>query len=411
MDKETLTIKESIELVIDEMIKLGYQTATINAYKRIWQKFIKFSEKASAANFTEELGFSFLKETYNWPNPDGYQRKPAHAARCIRTLGDFKKHGMILRGRYVTIKEWHTNFQPTLNDFKQYAFTNDISEKTIFRIEQLLDKFFTYLYKNGITECSNITLNEIDGFSQTLSGYAKKTLAVSMYSLRIFLTYLYESKILDIDLRKHVPTIRHVNRRSIPTTWSKEESEKILNSVERTNPTGKRDYVILLLMAKLGLRQCDIISLTFKNLDWENNLIKIIQTKTKRSLALPMTNDIGNAIIDYLQNARPKSDLPFVFLKQVYPFQQMKTVYMLMDKYVRISGVKRKPGGTKGPHTLRHSLAGRMLENQIPVEIISAVLGHSSIHSTNDYLKINFRAISECAIDPDEIFDGGFNGE
>jgi len=411
MSSKNKKIDEIIALTNEKMIEMDYNPNTIYIYKRFWKQFSCYSNQRGIHHFEEELGFRFLKEIHNWPNPEGHSRDSQYAARAIRVLGDFQLHKTILRGKAVTIKVWRENFQKDFDSFIKYLSTQNISDSSISRIEQVVDKFLTHLVEKGIKRCSEITYQEIESFINTLSGYAKKTLSVNMYSLRVFLGYLHTSKDLHQDLRKKVPTIRNVNRRSLPSTWTKEETKKIIESVERTNPCGKRDYAILMIMAKLGLRQCDIINLTFEHFDWSNGLLKLTQVKTKKSLTLPIPEDVGNAIIDYLKNGRPQSNLPFVFLKQTYPFEQMKTVYMIMDKYVKLAGVKRRPGGQKGSHTLRHSLAGRLLENQTPIEIISAVLGHSSIHSTNDYLKVDFKSLAECAIDPDESVVGGLGNE
>ena len=409
MHKKIMKIDELISSANEKMLEMDYRPSTMLSYQNVWKQFIKFSNKKGITDFDEAAGFLFLKEIHNWPNEEGHTSYSRHAARSIRVLGDLQIHGTILRSKYVTIKNWQETFQKDLDGFKKHMSTQNVSENTVSRIGQVLDKFFIHLTEKGLKNCSEISRKEIDSFAKTLSGYAKKTLAVSMYGLRVFLGYLHENNILDDDLRKKVPTISYVNRRSLPSTWTKEETKKIIESVERTNPCGKRNYAILLIMAKLGLRQCDIINLTFDNLDWNNGLLRLTQTKTKRALTLPIPNDVGNAIIDYLKNGRPQSDSNFVFLKQSYPFEQMTTVYMIMDKYLKLAGIKRKPGGQKGSHTLRHSLAGRLLENQTPIEVISAVLGHSSIHSTTDYLKVDFTALTECAIDPDELLEGGVN--
>lgn len=401
-EKCKVTMDELINRTVDEFTRMAYSPVTINAYKGIWKLLSKHATEQGISEFSEQLGTNFLKNVFNWPSEEKNTKQMVHAARAVRVLGDMQAHGIVLRSKHIKTPEVENAFTVTLHQFKSYVAAK-LSPGSIHRIEQVATKFFDYLIAQEIENCSDISSRHIDGFAGTLSGYAKKTLAVSMYGLRVILEFLYANGMLEADLRKAVPTVTHVNRRNVPATWSKEETDRILDAIDRINPCGKRDYAVLMTIAKLGLRQCDIIGLKFENIEWEKCTLSITQNKTKRPLTLPLPEDVGNAIIDYLKNGRPPSDEPYVFIKHVYPFDQMCTVYMLMDKYVRLAGIKRKPGQPRGPHTLRHTLAGRMLENQTPIEIISAVLGHSSVNSTLDYLNIDLGLLAECAIDPEEV--------
>ena len=401
MTKVEISVNRLIDLATDEMLKLDYKPSTIKTYLNIWKSFLKYAEEQNAKEFSERLGADFLKFFHGWPSERENTSYKRRAARSIRVLGDFRLHGLILRGKRITRRNWEDCYAEEMLRFKSFAGER-LSPASVFRVEQVIMKFFEYLLAQGVTNCSGVLIPHITGFAETLSGYAKKTLSLSMYSLRIFLDFLHKENVLDTDLRKHVPTITHVKRRNIPSTWSKDETDKIISAVDRGNPCGKRDYAILLTIARLGLRQSDIVNLRFDNIDWHKCAISINQTKTKRLLVLPLPEDVGDAIINYLQFGRPPSDEPFVFLKHIPPFEQMKNVYALMDKHVRIAAITRKQGGQKGPHSLRHSLAGRMLEKNVPIETISAVLGHASVESTSEYLKIDVHSLSECMIDPEE---------
>ena len=397
-----VTVNEIINQATDELTRLGCSPITIRQYQNTWKRLEKYSSEHSNSEFSEQMGAAFLKDVFNWPSGEKNTKQMVHAARAVRVLGDMQLHGLILRNKRVSAPKKENNFMDVLHQFKTHGAAK-LSPKSIIRIEQVLDKLFDYLLAQGVNDCGSISHSHIDGFAGSLSGYAKKTLALSMYSLRVFLEFLYTKGLLETDLRKAVPTITHVNRRNIPATWSKEETDKILNAIDRANPCGKRDYAILLAIAKLGLRQSDIVGLRFDNINWVKCTLTIIQSKTRHPLVLPLPEDVGSAIIDYLKNGRAPSAEPYVFIKHVYPFDKMQTVYMLLDKYVRLAVIKRKSGQPKGPHTLRHSLAGRMLEKRIPIETISAVLGHKSTNSTLDYLKIDLSSLAECAVDPEGV--------
>jgi integrase len=93
----------------------------------------------------------------------------------------------------------------------------------------------------------------------------------------------------------------------------------------------------------------------------------------------------------------------YVFVKHVPPFDQLKTVFMILGKHIRRAGIKMRPGSRKGAHSLRHSLASRLLDNNVPVETIAAILGHPDPNVTYDYLKVGFKALADCALDPEEV--------
>ena len=396
------SLRKLIDRATDEIIKLDYTANTTAFYRRTWKRFEAYSTVRGISEFSEQIGAEFLKSVYGWPSEARNTSYMNAAARAVRVLGDLLRHGIILRCKRIIRREWEDYYAETLDQFKNYAKPK-LTHGSIFRIEQVLSDFFTYLLAHDILDCTHISPKYIEGFAATLSGYAKKTLAICMYGLRVFLGFLYAEGIVDNDLRASVPSLTYVNRRNVPTTWSKEETERIINAVDRANPCGKRDYAILLTIARLGLRQSDITGLMFEHIDWPKCTISIVQAKTKRPLSLPLPEDVGNAIIDYLKNGRPPCEDPYVFLKHTPPFGQLHSVYMLLDKHVRLAKIKRPVGGPKGPHTLRHSLAGRLLENGVTVETISAVLGHTLSNSTLDYLKIDTSSLSECALDPEGV--------
>jgi integrase len=401
--EKTKTLSQLMELAEQELLGNGCRSSTIYGYKGFWKRLEKYANNAGIASFSESLGCDFLKTEFGWPNPHGNSKNANAAARAVRVLGDYQLHGYILRSKGIVIKEWEKHFKDEMESFKEYLAGKGLSKGSVFRTEQVIQKLFAYLVSQGLVDCGALEPSHIEGFVKTLAGYAKKTLAVSMYSLRLFITYLGKTGRSNIGLEKKVPSLRYVNRRNIPSTWTRDETERILGAVDTENPCGKRDYAILLMIARLGLRQSDIINLTFESFDWAKGVLTLTQTKTQKPLTLPLPKDVGEAIIDYLKNGRPESDEPFVFLKHQYPFGQMNCVYMLMNKHISLAGLERRKGEHKGPHSLRHSLAGRMLENHTPIETISAVLGHSSVNSTLDYLKIDIGALLECALDPDEV--------
>jgi integrase len=181
----------------------------------------------------------------------------------------------------------------------------------------------------------------------------------------------------------------------------------MLGMVDRGNPVGQRDYAILLLVAKLGIRVGDVKALKLADLDWHNQEIRFFQEKTGNAVTYPILKDIGWAIIQYLKEGRPKeSTSPYLFIRMHAPFEEFgenANLYNMITKYTRLAGIKVPKGRRRGLHSLRHTLAGALLEQGTPLPIISDILGHANPKSTAVYLRTSFENLKVCALDPEEV--------
>ena len=181
---------------------------------------------------------------------------------------------------------------------------------------------------------------------------------------------------------------------------------KLLNEIDRGSPRGKRDYAILLLAYRLGLRIGDIRVLKLDNIDWEAETISIIQSKTKIPLTLPLTNEVGNALIDYIKTVRPKAHYREVFLKlrpPFKPFSQNTRFYDLIAQWRKIAGIQFKSRQHQGFHSLRHTLATHLLEENTPFSLIASILGHASMNSTMIYAKASVETLRQVALPMQEV--------
>ncbi len=197
-----------------------------------------------------------------------------------------------------------------------------------------------------------------------------------------------------------IPRYNYKSQAQLPSTFSREEIKVLLKSIDRGNPRGRRDYAILLLATKLGLRASDLAGLKFEHILWEQHKITFQQMKTKRSIILPLLPEIGNAIIDYLQNGRPHSEDSHCFLQLISPYRPIdrNSIGNIVNYHLRMSGINCKDR-KHGTHALRHSLAGNLLNNKTPIPVISEVLGHASSETTMYYLRIDLSSLKQCSLD------------
>ena len=243
----------------------------------------------------------------------------------------------------------------------------------------------------------------IGAFVATLAGYQAKTVEHKLCAVRSFLRFAGSDGLVDGAVLEAVPAAKSSRQARIPSVWDPADVTKILQAVDRGNPCGRRDYAIILLITRLGLRGIDVKRLRFGDLDWPGNRLSVVQAKTGHRVQLPLLKDVGWAIIDYVRSGRPRSDCPEVFIRHtapIGPFSGQDHLHQILVKHARTAHVPLGEKRRHGMHSLRHTLATR-LEDGTPVEQIADILGHQSVASTGAYLKSSLGLLAKCALDPD----------
>ncbi len=285
-----------------------------------------------------------------------------------------------------------------------------LHKSTIFIHECHLSRFLHFLNNNNIEAITTVRIIHILDYIKSISNSTKASPHKSIQVLRGFFRYLHTTRILEMDFSIMIPKSNYKPQPKLPSTYSKEEVEKLIVSVERSSFMGRRDYAIILLAARLGLRNSDIANLKFENLFWEQNMIRLFQYKTDKEIELPLLSKVGNAIIDYLKYSRQHSEEPYVFLTSrspVKPLTIMATSSIVQRAFAK-SGIDIK-NRRHGPHALRHSLAQRLLEQQTMLPVISEVLGHENTESTRYYLRVDLSSMQQCALDVPPVSPSFYN--
>ena len=156
---------------------------------------------------------------------------------------------------------------------------------------------------------------------------------------------------------------------------------------------------IMLLAIRCGLRDSDICGLRFDGIDWYKETININQRKTDKPLVLPLLDDVGNAIIDYVENERPDANCPYIFLRNQRPYERMESAYSVCSKIFNKLEIRTSNNKGKGIHVFRYTLAKRLLETQIPHQIITDTLGHVSNNSDKYYYSMEEDKLKMCCLD------------
>ena len=216
-------------------------------------------------------------------------------------------------------------------------------------------------------------------------------------ALRMFLRFLIAKGDCIVGLEEAIPTVAHWRLANLPRYLPPEEVEHVIASCGRLSPVGRRDRAILLLLARLGLRAGDVVHLRLSDIDWKNASIQVCG-KSRRQTRLPLTQEIGQAIVDYLRDGRPRSSADTVFVRCRAPFRSFRShcaVSVIVDRALRRAGVVRPSRGAA--HLLRHSVATSMLRQGASLQNIADILRHSSIETTRIYAKVDITALRQIA--------------
>jgi len=322
--------------------------------------------------------------------------------RVAQMLGDYAVHGAVLRRYSRSVDKLSREDADTVARFQVWLRAADRAVSTVRTYGTVAGEFVAFTgTRGGVARCDAAA---VEAFVATLTGYQVKTVEQKLCALRSFLTFASTDGLIDALVADAVPAARSSKQAGVPSVWGPGEVERILEAIDRGNPCGKRDYAIVLLIARLGLRGIDLKRLEFGDFDWPGNRLSVTQAKTGDRVQLPLLKDVGWAVIDYIRDGRPVCDCPQVFVRHtapIGPFSDQDHLHQILVKHARAAHVPISEKRRHGMHSLRHTLATRLMEDGTPLEQIADILGHQSVRSTGVYLKSSLGLLAKCALDPD----------
>lgn len=367
-----------------------------------WEKLGKWMDTHGHTCFSKEVAKLYCEETLGFfilpPNTVKAQRR---SLRAIRLLVSFQE-SQSLETRSPRVD--HTLIGPLAQEgeaFLRYLESLGRKEGTLEHTRYRLNLFLNFIKdKEGLPQSLGIT--DIEAFVE--SAVARKSgVGPCCTVLKFFFTFLYNRGLLNKNIAVLVPKVKAPNyRNKLPSTYSEEEIQQILNSPDRSSALGKRDYLVLLLASEYGLRASDIATIEFGAFDWDANTITHRMQKTGDVIKLPLLSEVGNALIDYVQNGRPETQAPQVIvrhqgLKRGQPYDGDR-IYFIVREHIKSAGIKDWQKRRCGPHALRSSLATRLRQQNYSISVISQTLGHRSTRSTSCYVKVDIASLGKCPL-------------
>ena len=407
-DRPRTALERVIVSAVHAMKDEGYPDCTCVRRCLIWRHLLKFAAERNIDNMTAELYGEFLVARQP-PVPlseRAMRRRMEPTRSAMQSLMYFATHG-VWKSRFLTKTRpvlpvlFAQDLRAYLDDLEN---VRHLSPRTVRARQDVLEQFFVFLEGGGVIRWTDMTASQITAFFASTTHLRAVSLETRSYVLRLFFRFLLATDKVDRDWSAHVPRFRRFMDQGIPSVWPGNKVATLLNSIARKSPCGKRDYAMLLLASRLGMRSGDIRTLRLDSLRWDDERIEYVQDKTGRKATLPLTEEVGTALIDYLLHGRPRSLHREVFLRVKAPYRPLGPA---MD-YI-IKGLCRKakvelPSGHAGMHSLRHTLAQQLLSNETPLETIAGILGHTTLNVTRVYAKVDLKQLRTAALDPEEVY-------
>ena len=400
-----VTVSALVSGLDAELQRLGYKDSTLVWYRGCWGRVERFFAARGVDEFSLDVAMAWVDESCGFfakERSGTLKANDVYLFRVAQMLGDYAVHGTVLRRYSRSIDRVSGEDADTVARFQAWLRDADRAVSTVRTYATVAGEFVAFTAgRGGFARCDAAV---VGAFVTTLAGYQAKTVEQKLCALRSFVVFASAEGLVDAAVADAIPAARSTKQARVPSVWEPGEVESILAAIDRGNPSGKRDYAIVLLIARLGLRGVDIKHLAFADFDWPGNRLVLTQAKTAAQVQLPLLKDVGWAVIDYIRAGRPACDCPQVFVRHtapVGPFSDEDHLHQILVKHARVAHVPISEKRRHGMHSLRHTLATRLMEEGTPLEQIADILGHQSVRSTGVYLKSSLGLLASCALDPD----------
>lgn len=389
MQEQNYSFEEIRTTLLEKLSSRGCSPITVTGYRYQCNSIIRWLKENGYDHYSAEGGDKFLNEYYAEHGDNQYYNNLRTVVYRLNDIlndtwsnvhSDKGKH-FCLSDTFVEIVErycfWNTNTGHATSTvrIKRYAVSWFLDELVKQNCKSPAD-FSPMLISQA---CLRITDNNL------------------WAEVRLFLKYLVDYEDVNYDYSTIVP--HHGKPYVIPSVYSVEEIRRIEDIIDTKTLLGKRDYAMILLASRMGMRSGDIARLRISDVQNKTD-IDIIQGKTGNILHLPLIKDVKSAIEDYL-SVRPSTQSDFIFINVCVPYNPIttSTLRAALKKYIRLAGVN--PGNRKsGPHSLRSSLASSMVNDDISYETVRKVLGHSSKSAIKHYARIDIESLRRYSLAP-----------
>jgi len=288
---------------------------------------------------------------------------------------------------------------PLIDEYCRYRKAhNGVAEGTLVRDVAIAHGFLNEL-RSHRESVARATLADVDTFlGKAAHRVSRSTVADTCSSLRSFLRFLHTTGKMPSDLAKGVFGPRFCRSERPPRTLPWTDVQAILRSIRQSEPPGKRDFAMLLLLATYGLGAAEVLGLHLEDVDWQAGILRARRPKTQTHIELPLLPAVAKALTAYLRWERPPAKgNTFLFLRTIMPYEPM-TSGAIRHRIRYYAGMVGIPGKVIGAHAFRHSHASRQVDAGTNIKILSEILGHRSASSTSTYVRVAIERLRTVAL-------------
>ena len=381
-------------LLINALKDAGYNDSTIFNYQGAVRRFKTFCKEHNAAEYNYEIGKLYADSVISPKTGKFSKERYPLQGRFVRLIDSY-----IITGQFDFTTTSRSRLQPenayyrkVYTDYCFYLKDEYENENTRHFYEYGMYAFLSFLEgKEDVVPLEDLTAAIFLDYIKNSKPERQRGI---LCEIRKICRYLERDDLLAALSGIHAP--RH--HRIIPVL-KKDEQERI-KSVTDDAATPLRDSAMILLGLSTGIRACDIIRLRLSDIDWRNDTISWRQSKTGNLVCVPLTPAVGNAIARYLTTQRPNAPNDYLFVRLIAPFDPLSchsSCYMMVKRILEKACVFTDDR-ILGMHMLRHNAASTMVKNEVPVETVAAILGHSDPDTTGIYITTDEKRLKECVL-------------
>lgn len=267
-------------------------------------------------------------------------------------------------------------------------------------------QFFRWLGLKATAEgICQLSAEQVETFSLIFAKTKGRSARRSMQSaLRTFFRFCRYRGYIHSRLDRAVPTLRTYKLSTLPRGLTDQQAQQVLRQAKRPDDVARRDYAILQLLYTYGVRGAQVRRLCLQDIDWRENQILFRACKAGKESLLPLTEAVGESILEYLKNSRPPSSCSEVFLTTRAPYHSLcssTTLSVIVAHYISAAGIEVS---SRGAHAFRHCFATRMLSEGHSLKAIADVIGHRDLRTTFIYTKVDFKHLRQVGLEwPEEV--------
>jgi integrase len=404
--KEVIFMRMDIEIaaekVLDFLKRIPMSAGTVKYYRSCYRTIAGYCRRNDITCFSAGDAENFRKFQMNRHEKGEIGRIYVLTLRKAAVmLSDFMNgRELVWERRNYNQKSFCAKYERILLEFEDHI-TPPLSSGSVRLIMQLTQQFLEYLEDLGVRDFGKLTLDEVRRFIINASPRHCGSMVNLTWSIKKFMSFLKNAGYTSVNAERLIVCSSPKRLKVLPC-FTEDESDALLSAADTSTPLGKRDFAIMKLALGTGLRGKDIFGLRLTDIDWRKYEISVVQSKTGMYIALPLLPDVGNAVADYILNARPKADSPYVFLRHRKPHNRLgdgPTGALIMERHRDGAGLSHVAGDGKTFHAFRRTVGARMIRAEAPLPLIAQQLGHKRIESAKRYIPLNDDMLRVCCMD------------